>query len=529
MTTRIRPIAASLLLATIGSSTSTARDADDQLRVDLHKGPAPKEWIFLETTGSVQRGVLVLDGRAEPSRAFFRPYEWEDVALEASFLVEEEPSGVLACGFMVRARDASSFYYVHFDRSQAILVRSGVDRSWNEIRRMGGLKKPAGSWHRGRVECSGDTLRVWLNEVLLYDAKDAMLKGGRIGFYAGQGRVHVKDIVVTGKRRKAVAKLEKPPPSRKFVKVCRDAGAGAYEAFPDVCRMRDGRLISVFYAGYGHVSDPTEAWPRGGRVSYCVSEDEGATWSGARVIFDGPDDDRDPSITQLEDGRLVCSFFKRHKGSWLTYSGDAAKTWSEPVRLSGTYYLSAPLRELRDGTFIQGLYYERGGKAWGAVIKSADHGKTWGRVIDIPNGGEYLDAETDIIELSDGRLLAALRGRRRMWRSISKDRGETWSAPVSFGAPGHCPYLHRAADGTIVLAHRLPATSLRFSRDEGKSWSDAIRVDDHGGAYPSMVNLRDGSILIVFYEEGSGSDIRARRFRLLEDGVEWLELRGAGS
>ncbi|HOI44868.1 MAG TPA: hypothetical protein PLX50_04585, partial [Candidatus Aminicenantes bacterium] len=26
-----------------------------------------------------------------------------------------------------------------------------------------------------------------------------------------------------------------------FVYVCRDAGAGGYEAFPDVCRLRDGR------------------------------------------------------------------------------------------------------------------------------------------------------------------------------------------------------------------------------------------------------------------------------------------------
>jgi len=30
----------------------------------------------------------------------------------------------------------------------------------------------------------------------------------------------------------------------------RDAGAGGYEAFPDVCRLSDGRLMAVFYAGY---------------------------------------------------------------------------------------------------------------------------------------------------------------------------------------------------------------------------------------------------------------------------------------
>ena len=38
-------------------------------------------------------------------------------------------------------------------------------------------------------------------------------------------------------------------------------------------------------------------------------------------------------------------------------------------------------------------------------------------------------------------------------------------------------------------------------------------VDTVGGAYPSMVNLKDGSVLIVYYEEGPGSSIRAKRFR----------------
>jgi len=34
-----------------------------------------------------------------------------------------------------------------------------------------------------------------------------------------------------------------------FVYICRDAGAGGYEAFPDVCRLKDGGLMAVFYAG----------------------------------------------------------------------------------------------------------------------------------------------------------------------------------------------------------------------------------------------------------------------------------------
>lgn len=72
------------------------------------------------------------------------------------------------------------------------------------------------------------------------------------------------------------------------------------------------------------------------------------------------------------------------------------------------------------------------------------------------------------------------------------------------------------------MAHRLPDTSLHYSTDECKTWSDNILVDHVGGAYPSMVTLNDGSILIVYYEEGAGSSIRAKCFRATSNGIEWI-------
>jgi hypothetical protein len=106
--------------------------------------------------------------------------------------------------------------------------------------------------------------------------------------------------------------------------------------------------------------------------------------------------------------------------------------------------------------------------------------------------------------------------------SVSKDRGNTWSVSEPIGFPGHCPYLLRTGDGVVLLAHRVPATSLHFSLDECKTWSENVPVDDVGGAYPSMVNLKDGSVLIVYYEEGAGSSIRCKRFRATKAGIEWL-------
>ncbi len=314
--------------------------------------------------------------------------------------------------------------------------------------------------------------------------------------------------------------------------VVQDAGAGGYEAFPDICRLKDGRLICVFYAGYEHVSLPNEQYPLGGRISACFSDDEGSTWSEPVVVYDGADDDRDPSITQLDSGEILCTFFAlrrkgseshyRGLGSWLIKSPDNAKTWSEPQLIS-PYYCSSPVRQLSSGTLILGLYFQEGEEASGAVTLSANNGKTWSLPIDIPTGGRSLDAETDIIELKDGRLYAVQRPREgEMAYSTSSDDGKTWSESKPIGFPGHCPYLHRAPDDTIICAHRLPKTSLHFSRDECQTWSENVLVDDVIGAYPSMVTLKDDSILIVYYEEGERSNIRARKFRMTEQGVEWL-------
>ena len=509
--------------------------AAEDMAIDLSASGAAKQWVFSDSNGSIEKGVLRLDGRTAPTKAVFLPYAWGDVTLKAKFCVEPQSQGVLACGFVVRGADAAHCYYVHYDKGQAILCRSDEKKDWNEIKRVSGLDKPAGTWHEGTLECAGDTIRVSLNGQLLYEAQDATLTTGRIGFYAGQGLVRVKDIVVGGKPKKTEAEFVfPPPPPPMFVHVCTDAGAGGYEAFPDVCRLKDGRLMCVFYAGYGHVALPNEELPKGGRVSYCLSSDEGRTWTDARTLYDGPDDDRDPSIVQLKSGRILCNFFSLQRaegkeppwnglGSWLVYSDDMGATWSDPAQVAETYYCSSPVRQLSDGRLILGLYAEEDGRGWGAVALSEDDGVTWSEVIDIDNNGMPLDAETDIIELRDGTLYAAQRGRgETMAWSTSKDGGVTWSVSEPYGFPGHCPYLHRTRDDIIVMAHRLPKTSLHYSLDECATWSDSVLVDDFIGAYPSMVNLKDGTVLIVYYEEGGGSSIRAKRFLATSEGIKWI-------
>jgi hypothetical protein len=316
--------------------------------------------------------------------------------------------------------------------------------------------------------------------------------------------------------------------------ISRGEAAGPYQAFTDVCRLKTGDLLCVFYGGYGHVSLPKAGWPKGGRICMVRSEDEGRTWSVPRVLFDGPFDDRDPHVAQMSDGAVLCSFFTyRQEGgrtlcdTCLVISRDGGATWdAEPRIVAPGWPSSAPVRELPDGTRLLGVYREEANMAYGGVIRSTDSGKTWSAPIPIGKGsGVRLDAETDFVRLKDGAIYAALRGDRvNMHFATSPDNGLTWSQVRDIGFPGHCPHLTRLGTGEILLTHRLPNTALHVSRDEGKTWQGPYAIDKTPGAYASTVELRDGSVLVTYYEEGEGSAVRARRFRLKTDGIEFLPL-----
>src|SRR3990170_4722022 len=74
----------------------------------------------------------------------------------------------------------------------------------------------------------------------------------------------------------------------------RDGPWGDYEAFPDVCRLKNGDSFVVFYGGTGHVTLPSEKSPRGGAIYGLRSTDSGKTWSAPLLVADTPEDDRDP-------------------------------------------------------------------------------------------------------------------------------------------------------------------------------------------------------------------------------------------
>ncbi len=335
--------------------------------------------------------------------------------------------------------------------------------------------------------------------------------------------------------------------AEEFKVISKGAESGTYQAFPDACRLANGDIVCVFYAGYGHVSLPREDFPKGGRICFVRSSDEGKTWTPPAVMYDDENDNRDPHIAEI-DGKMFLSFFSfRMKddrkfvdsefkvGNWAKYaepvgaeiaeSTDGGKTWEKPYEIGKTWFCSAPVRKLPNGSLILGLYGDSENHInHGGSIRSMDGGKTWEPPVTIDKDATVsLDAETDIIPLKDGRLMAFLRSSTaNMHFATSSDNGASWSKVTDIGFKGHSPHVIRLRTGEIVLSHRLPNTSIHISRDEGRTWQGPFEIDNVIGAYPSCVELHDGSVLIVYYSEGKGSEIRAKRFRVTGDGIAMI-------
>lgn len=505
----------------------------EMLTPDLSDAAA-NQWQFVQGDWRFGDGTLVQTEIQRTSAALLREPAFGDLSLTVDFHIAAEGPGVRAAAIIFRATGTHTYYWLHMDSKnrQFILVRSEPGNGWIEIARVRCPELTDGVWHTAQVSVTGPRIACSLNGREVLTATDTNLVSGRVGFGSSQGRVTFRNLRIEGEVDSMAAPLKQEQPP--FRVISRGAASGPYQAFPDACRLQNGDIAVVFYAGYGHVSLPNDDWPKGGRICMVRSRDEGRTWTEPVVIFDNERDNRDPHIAQLRDGTLICSYFDywQEGGTTryycaITRSTDGGQTWEEQgqqVTPVG-WACSAPVREMPDGTLILGVYREGAEGSYGGVIRSTDHGRTWSAPIPIGQEARLpLDAETDVILLRDGTLYAALRSSSiNMHYATSADLGLTWTPVRDIGFKGHAPHFTRLRTGEILLTHRVPATSLHVSRDECRTWQGPFVLDTVGGAYPATVQLKNGSVLAIYYEEGEGSGIRALRFRLKPEGIEVLE------
>ncbi|WP_254053490.1 SGNH/GDSL hydrolase N-terminal domain-containing protein [Singulisphaera sp. GP187] len=393
---------------------------------------------------------------------------------------------------------------------------------------------------RTEVVLEGSRIQVWTK----VDGK-AM----QADYWAATQPSKIEPVPAPSPTPAAVTSKPQAPPEP--IVISKGKEAYGYQAFPDACRLKNGDIVAAFYAGYTHVSLAADDFPLGGRLCIVRSSDEGRTWTEPAVLFDDEDDNRDPHLAQLDDGSLICTFFsiaeKDHKrlksfkdpklfdqvrkdsGVQMITSRDNGKTWDTKARsVFPDWVCSAPVRQLPDGTCVLGLYRgdEKTGLSIAGTARSTDRGLTWETPVAIKAPpGIGLNAETDVIRLNDGRLYAAMRSfTDDMYDAISDDEAKSWSEAKKAGFPAHAPHLTRLGTGAIILSHRLPKTAIHVSGNDTKTWKGPFPIDSCIGAYTATVELKDGSVLIVYYTEGGGSVIRARRFKLNADGIEFLPL-----
>ena len=340
-------------------------------------------------------------------------------------------------------------------------------------------------------------------------------------------------------------------------------------------RLKNGDWLVGFNAGYWHASPPTPlrypaktlaeylkmglpagvVAPTGGRAMIMRSTDQGKTWSKPVTLIDTPADDRHPAFVELRDGTVLCSFFTYNGepeggGEWkdpslatrvhFIRSFDGGRTWErKPILLRSPFTsdeTDGPLVRLKDGSVLVAIDGRplTGPPDQAAVLRSTNRGRTW-KLLGTVQASHDLQ-EVTVAELPSGEWVMMARPEGDIcW---SRDRGRTWTAPVTFGMRMFAPSLYVLRDGTLLCLHgSYGRGGLRviFSRDGGHTWLAAGK--DHGFlvdqsyGYGKAMELPDGSLFITYLATGGhrtsdaqSNAIRCIRLRVRPDhsGIELL-------
>jgi hypothetical protein len=296
-------------------------------------------------------------------------------------------------------------------------------------------------------------------------------------------------------------------------------------AWPNLTVLEDGTIVATIFnqPSHGSVAGDVECWATG---------DQGETWQKVGTPAPHEPDTNRMNVAagratsgdliviasgwsnQYPAGKSGAPFRAGILHAWLSRSSDGGRTWSIdkeglPDRApDGHPWI--PFGDITEGD--DGLlrvpvyswpgYTTRNERAW--CLESRDDGKTWKEFF--PLDKDNLRNETAILSLGGGKWLAAAR-HSALYGYASDDDCRTWRAlgPIT-GAGQHPGHLLRLKDGRVLLSYgdrtgTVHGVEVRTTSDEGKTWSDPVRVVDWwgDGGYPSSVQLPDGQILTAYY------------------------------
>ena len=320
------------------------------------------------------------------------------------------------------------------------------------------------------------------------------------------------------------AEGERPKPMVAVDNVC---------AWPNLTVLDDGTIVATIFnqPSHGSMAGDVECWATG---------DRGATWNKVGTPAPHEPDTNRMNVAagraknndliviasgwsnQYPEGKSGAAFRAGILHAWVSRSSDGGRTWSIdkeglPDRApDGNRWIPfGDVVEGDDGLLRVAVYSwpgsgTRNERAW--CMQSRDDGKTWGDFT--PLDQDNLRNETVLLNLGAGKWLAAARY-SALYGYASDDDCRTWRPLGAITEGGQHPgHLLRLKDGRVLLSYgdrtgTVHGVEVRTTSDEGKTWSDPVRLLDWwgDGGYPSSVQLPDGRVLTAYYAakiEGHG-------------------------
>jgi hypothetical protein len=200
-------------------------------------------------------------------------------------------------------------------------------------------------------------------------------------------------------------------------------------------------------------------WMTGLRSYRTISHDHGRSWSTPHSLPGGVDNVWVNKGLCLASGRWVFPV------SWAEHTGEE---WGPPTSGRSVQECRIGLRlgphtELPAGADAHLCY--KAGNAWAnrnhryccGVLLSDDQGQTFRRSGYLTSAASPHLIEPRVVELAAGHLVMLIRSMDEpwLWRSESRDGGQTWSPPARSDLPNPSAkiLLLKAGDGRVFLVH----------------------------------------------------------------------------
>lgn len=216
----------------------------------------------------------------------------------------------------------------------------------------------------------------------------------------------------------------------------------------------------------------------------------------------------------------------RFRDEAFFFSRDRGHTWRGPVKMSfegirlqsrTDYIIDGP----RECTAFLTAAKRNGAEGRPLCVRTTDGGRTWTKVSWIGPEPRHYAIMPASVRLSPQRLVSIIRQQDyrsqglppRGWFPVyrSDDNGQTWdflgsAADIPLGT-SNPPSLLKLPDGRLCLVYGYRAAPfglrMRFSRDDGKTWSGEIILRRDGGTwdlgYARTVLRPDGKLLTIYY------------------------------